>query len=180
MCFDAKTGEKIKEIGEQKEDLHKGSIYSFAWSPDSKKILTASADKTAKVWNVESGACETTFNFAEKPAVGDMQMSAVWHGDYMVTTSLSGAINFLDPADPSKPAREELPQVLRQMTPDERVVYVEDLRMKREQIRQRILELGAKRRQHISEQAESRTFDGVVRRAIREQVERRGLSSERP
>jgi hypothetical protein len=80
----------------------------------------------------------------------------------------------------------ELPEVLREMTPSEREAYVDELLIQREGIRQRIRELGAQRRQYVTEQAkqkgldDSRTFDGVVRRAIRQQVEERGYLAERP
>jgi len=30
-------------------------IYAASFSPDSKRIVTASADKTARVWDAESG-----------------------------------------------------------------------------------------------------------------------------
>jgi len=102
--FDGAKGDHIKEIADAK-DGHKGAIYSFAWSPDSKRILTASADKTAKIWDIESGSVVTTFTVAAKPEVLDMQMGALWHGEYLLTVSLSGAINYWDPADPSKPKR---------------------------------------------------------------------------
>ena len=52
--YSSEKGEIVKEI-EDKKDGHKGAIYSFAWSPDSKQIITVSADKTAKIWNVEGG-----------------------------------------------------------------------------------------------------------------------------
>jgi WD40 repeat protein len=34
---------------------HKGDIYSVAYSPDGKRIVTGSTDKTAKVWDVQTG-----------------------------------------------------------------------------------------------------------------------------
>lgn len=100
ICNDAKTGEQIKVL-ESKEDGHTGSVYSFAWSPDSQKILTCGADKTAKIWDYESGAVEKTFTFSKDTK--DMQMCAVWHKDFMLTVSLSGAINYLDMENVAKP-----------------------------------------------------------------------------
>ena len=47
VLYDGKTGEKI---GELPAPIHKGTVYSCAWSPDGSKILTTSADKTARVW----------------------------------------------------------------------------------------------------------------------------------
>ena len=77
----------------------------------------------------------------------------------------------------------ELPATLREMTPMEREVYVEEMTRKRAEIRARIAELTAQRQQHVGEQMkakgldDSRAFDAVVRRAIREQVAERGLQS---
>jgi len=54
VVYDGKTGEKK---GEWKG--HDGSIFSVSWSPDSTKILTASADKRCKIWDASSYACLT-------------------------------------------------------------------------------------------------------------------------
>ena len=56
LLYDGKTGEKTGQIPCD----HAGSLYSIAWSPCGKKLATASADKTVKIWNVESKSCEAT------------------------------------------------------------------------------------------------------------------------
>lgn len=101
VLFDGKTGEVKKEL-ESKDNGHKGAIYAFSWSPDSKQILTASADKTAKIWNVASGDVEKTFTFGND--VNDQQVGALWSiGGHLITVSLSGAINYLDINNPATP-----------------------------------------------------------------------------
>lgn len=100
FVFNGATGEKVKEI-ESKENGHKGSVFSVSFSPDSKRFLTASGDKTAKIWNLESGAVETTFTFPND--VEHMQVAALWLGASLITVSLSGAINILDADNPSQP-----------------------------------------------------------------------------
>lgn len=35
---------------------HTGNVFSVAWSPDGRKIATASGDHTARVWNSSSGS----------------------------------------------------------------------------------------------------------------------------
>jgi len=103
LC-EAKEGTFIREIGEGAENGHKGSaIYGFDWSADDKEIVTCSADKTCKIWNVESGEVLTTFTIAETPKLDDMQLGCIWSGDNIFSVSLSGAINILDRENPSKP-----------------------------------------------------------------------------
>lgn len=96
-AYDGTTGDLLKTM----EKGHTASIYSFAWSPDGAKILTCGADKTAKIWDYESGEVEKTFTFGT--TLNDMQMCALWHKEYMLTVSLSGAINYLDPDNESTP-----------------------------------------------------------------------------
>lgn len=54
--YDGKTGEKTGELG---SPAHKGSVMCVAWSPDGKQLLSVSADKTAKLWNVEANEAQT-------------------------------------------------------------------------------------------------------------------------
>eukprot|EP00824_Muranothrix_gubernata_P008713 TRINITY_DN21217_c0_g1_i1.p1 TRINITY_DN21217_c0_g1~~TRINITY_DN21217_c0_g1_i1.p1 ORF type:complete len:597 (-),score=119.83 TRINITY_DN21217_c0_g1_i1:105-1895(-) len=94
--YDGKTAEKMTEF----EGGHKGSIYSASWSADSTKLLTASADKTAKVWDMTTGEVVSTFTFSDAPTADDMQQSCLWAGDSMLTVSLNGNINILDSPTP--------------------------------------------------------------------------------
>jgi hypothetical protein len=93
----------------------------------------------------------------------------------LVDALSSGRIDLYDLTE------EELPEVMHTMTDGEREAYIEELAGERREIRERILALSAQRREHIAEKAEgkgidrSRTFDGVIRRAIRQQVEEKGF-----
>ena len=53
FIYDGKEGTKLGELSET--NGHSGSIYSVAWSPDSSKFVTASVDKSVKVWYVRCG-----------------------------------------------------------------------------------------------------------------------------
>jgi len=97
--FEAKTGkmERLIADGKGKKGQHKGTIYELSFNAEGTHFATSSADKTVKIWDFESGAVVWTFSFADKPTIGDMQVSVLWLGDYLVSLSLSGKINYLDP-----------------------------------------------------------------------------------
>ena len=50
--YDGKNGERMLELG---DPAHKGGIYGVDFSKDSKEVITVSGDKTAVIWNVETG-----------------------------------------------------------------------------------------------------------------------------
>jgi WD40 repeat protein len=64
MIFDVRDPEKVRGWRDLATDLlvhgipkstlsHKGKVRSAAWSPDGKRLVTASEDKTARVWNAD-------------------------------------------------------------------------------------------------------------------------------
>jgi WD repeat-containing protein 1 (actin-interacting protein 1) len=98
LVFDGVTAEKIGKL--DPTTIHSGSIYSCSWSSDSKKLVTSSADKTLKLWDLstaESGVykCEATFSIGSKPE--DMQNSVVWpaKSESLVSLSLDGSLNYV-------------------------------------------------------------------------------------
>lgn len=97
--YDSKTGDLVKTM--DTNNGHTGSIFSVSWSGDSKQILTASGDKTAKIWSVESGSVTKTFTFGDD--IEDQQVGTLWHNDVLITVSLSGALNYLDVDHPDRP-----------------------------------------------------------------------------
>eukprot|EP00897_Mesotaenium_endlicherianum_P002964 jgi/Mesen1/2696/ME000167S01838 len=107
ILFDGQTGEKLSELAQ--ENGHTGSIYAASWSPDGQQVLTVSADKTAKIWDMaadgSSGKVSTTFSFAERPSVDDMQVGCLWLPGHIITVSLSGSINYLSSSSPALPPR---------------------------------------------------------------------------
>eukprot|EP00945_MAST-04E_sp_MAST-4E-sp1_P001063 g1063.t1 len=100
--FDGGTGEKKLEI----PNAHLGSLYSCAWTQDSAQLLTSSADKTVKLWDVETSTCIKTFTFADAPGLEHMQNSCTVAGDKFISLALSGDLSFLDPKSSSdRPVR---------------------------------------------------------------------------
>ncbi|KAK8769080.1 hypothetical protein V5799_014456 [Amblyomma americanum] len=100
FLYNASTYEKVGEFG---SPAHSGGIYAVSWSPDNTKILTASGDKTCKIWDASTLSVVTEFVMGSD--VMDQQVSCLWQGDYLLSVSLSGFINYLDINNPEKPLR---------------------------------------------------------------------------
>lgn len=100
LC-DGKTSEFIGLFGDPK--AHNGGVYSLSFSPDSSELLSASADKTCKIWNVESRQMLVEFVLGKE--VDDQQLSCLWMGDHLLSVSLAGEIKYLDRNNPSTPLR---------------------------------------------------------------------------
>ena len=99
QLYEGKTGERIGELAQE----HEGSIFSMHWTDDGKQLLTASGDKTCKLWDVEAGKSVTTFTFGQETE--DQQVGTLCQGSYLLSVSLSGHINYLDARTPAKPTR---------------------------------------------------------------------------
>ncbi|XP_065185680.1 WD repeat-containing protein 1-like [Sycon ciliatum] len=98
FLWDGKSGDQVAEFTDG-ENAHKGGIYAASWNGDGTRILTASGDKTCKIWDVESRSVVNTFEIGKN--VDDQQLGCLWQGDYLLSVSLSGVINYLDPASNS-------------------------------------------------------------------------------
>ncbi|XP_050398777.1 actin-interacting protein 1 [Patella vulgata] len=98
--YNGSTGDKVGQLGDK---AHKGGVYALCFDSSSKKLLTVSADKTAKIWDVETTSVVTEFVMGDQ--VQDMQVGCLWQNDNILTVSLSGYINYLDVNNPSTPRR---------------------------------------------------------------------------
>lgn len=80
---DGVTGAVIKEL-----DGHTGIINTSAWSADGARILSASDDGTARIWDVASGVASQTFQ------VGSPVNSAYWSpdGQRIATASVDSSV----------------------------------------------------------------------------------------
>lgn len=100
FVYNSNDYSKITELG---SPAHKGGIYAISWSPDSKQLLSASGDKSCKLWDIASSSLVTEFALGSD--VPDQQVSCLWQEPYLLSVSLSGFINYLDKNNPSKPLR---------------------------------------------------------------------------
>lgn len=74
-----------------------------SWSPDSTQLISASGDKTVKLWDVGAGTAVTTFTMGTD--VNDQQLGCLWQKEHLLSISLSGFINYLDRNNPDRPIR---------------------------------------------------------------------------
>lgn len=78
-------------------------LLQVSWSPDSSQLISASGDKTVKLWDVGTSTALTTFNMGAD--VMDQQLGCLWQKDHLLSISLSGYINYLDKSNPDRPLR---------------------------------------------------------------------------
>lgn len=88
---------------EEEDDDDDVPLPQVSWSPDSTQLISASGDKTVKLWDVGSGTAVTTFNLGSD--VLDQQLGCLWQKNHLLSVSLSGYINYLDRSNPDRPLR---------------------------------------------------------------------------
>lgn len=108
FLYDGKTGDLVRQVAVSgKSGAHKGSIFAVSWSPDSKYIVTSSADKTCKFWDVAKDCLVSTVTVGEAGSrdPGYQQVGNVWGADdHILSLSLSGDFNVLK-MDSAAPVR---------------------------------------------------------------------------
>jgi len=101
FILDGKTGEKVGALAGG-ADAHALGIYSCSWSADSTRVLTVSADKSAKIWD-NQGSLLQTFTF--EGGVESQLLGSLWQGEHLLVVNLNGDIISLNPGNPANPAR---------------------------------------------------------------------------
>ncbi|GJN37607.1 hypothetical protein PR202_gb26581 [Eleusine coracana subsp. coracana] len=87
---------------------HSNFINCIRYSPDGSKfitVLTVSADKTAKVWDImedATGKLNRTLVCPGTGGVDDMLVGCLWQNDHLVTVSLGGTFNVFSASNPDQ------------------------------------------------------------------------------
>jgi len=104
FLYNGDTMENVAELkGDGIEQAHAGGVSAVHWSPDGTKLLTASGDRTCKIFDVESHKQTTLFEMGSD--LLDQQVSCLWQNNNLLSVSLSGFINYLDEKNSAKPIR---------------------------------------------------------------------------
>ncbi len=96
VLYDGKTGEVIDTIAEDKQEgNHTMAIMGMVWLSNT-SFATCSLDRTVKVWDLESKAVLNTLYPVEKESLGipDSGCAINFNGEYLISVSLSGVLNF--------------------------------------------------------------------------------------
>ena len=67
----------------------------MAWSPDGKQVASGSDDESVKLWNVETGTCESTLS-VDSGAGGVQSISYSPTGDMIAAGCSNGKIYLVD------------------------------------------------------------------------------------
>ncbi|EFC42667.1 WD40 repeat domain-containing protein [Naegleria gruberi] len=90
IFFEGKTGEKLGELSQT--NGHKLSIYGLSYL-DNKHIVTASGDKSVKLWNIDTKECVATTVIGD--STNDIQVGVSVIAGVPVSISLNGDLNVL-------------------------------------------------------------------------------------
>lgn len=101
FVYDGKEGTFKHELNGGAASAHGGGVYGISFGTNPGHVMTCSADKTVKVWDVEANSLLTEFKFAN--SLNNMQVGCLWQGDHMISVGLDGSIHYLDPANPDSP-----------------------------------------------------------------------------
>ncbi|CAH8481097.1 unnamed protein product [Dicrocoelium dendriticum] len=97
FAYDGQDGSLIGEVGDQ---AHAGGIYGVCFSKDGSRMISASADKSLKLWEVTGKQMVFVSQYTFDNVLGNMLLGCCWVKDTLVVASLSGSIHLFD-APPS-------------------------------------------------------------------------------
>ena len=93
VVYDGANGQIIDTIAKEKsEGNHTMAIIAFCWL-DNERIITASLDKTIKIWNLTEKKCTMTLKPTDKLGIPNMMCGVVTNGKVICALTLNGIIN---------------------------------------------------------------------------------------
>lgn len=98
FLYDGTDSSLVGELVDGEKNAHGGGVYGVSFSPCNGKLLSASGDKTCKIWDVETKSRVNLFEFGDD--VLDQQLGCIWSKNHLVSVSLSGKLHYLDPRTP--------------------------------------------------------------------------------
>ncbi|OQV26168.1 Actin-interacting protein 1 [Hypsibius exemplaris] len=102
FIYDGKEATKLLELGGEMK-AHNGGVYGICFSPDNTQLISASGDKTCKLWDVSTGQVVQEYGFGDD--LESMQLGTLWQGEHILSISLGGFIYYLDKNNAAKPIR---------------------------------------------------------------------------
>lgn len=111
FLFEGDSGVKVGELLDEncKNEAHDGGVFSLSWNPNGKQLVTASGDKTVKIWDVTNHKLIRFYFFnncnfftifstiAFGTTINDQQLGVLWLDNVIISVALSGFINYIDP-----------------------------------------------------------------------------------
>lgn len=101
LVYDGKTGDVIGSLDPSQQ--HSGSIYHCAWNTAGSQLVTSSADKSLKYWDMSTPGplypCIATASLGA--GLGDMQLSVCWSPSLVLSLTLDGRLHVFAPLSPA-------------------------------------------------------------------------------
>ncbi|GAA5879526.1 hypothetical protein JCM3774_002707 [Rhodotorula dairenensis] len=103
FLYDGTTAEEKGAFCDSGVAAHDKGVFAVSFSRDGKKLATSSADRSVKLWDVESQKVVQTWSF-DGDEVLQQQVGNTFAGEELVSLSFDGDLNILD-ARSSSPSR---------------------------------------------------------------------------
>lgn len=97
FVYDGQDGSLIGEVG---DPAHAGGIYGICFSKDGSRMISASADKSLKLWEVAGKHLVFISQYNFDNLLGNMLLGCCWVSETLAVVTLSGSIHLFD-APPS-------------------------------------------------------------------------------
>ncbi|KAA0200319.1 putative actin-interacting protein 1, partial [Fasciolopsis buskii] len=90
IVYDGADGKELYELG---PPAHKGGVYGIAFSKDGSRMVSASADKTLKLWMIEGTQFTFLSEYTFGSAVNNMVLGCEWIDDTIVAVTFDTSLH---------------------------------------------------------------------------------------